>query len=107
MLEGAWYNMCMLASYYFTSGQYTQPSAKQVANGVLWLWSSDAPCRAPCNERCSKVLRCRHRCPGLCGEACPAEACVHPDCLRQLAAQKRDQVRRTQKALVWRIFNES
>ena len=34
----------------------------------------------------SKVLRCGHKCPGLCGEACPAEACVHPDCLRRAAS---------------------
>ena len=35
-----------------------------------------APCsRLTCNERCSKPLRCRHRCPGVCGEECPTEYC--------------------------------
>lgn len=31
-----------------------------------------APCtRIPCNERCEKMLLCGHRCPSICGEACP------------------------------------
>ena len=35
-----------------------------------------APCsRLPCNERCSKALRCKHRCPGVCGEQCPTDYC--------------------------------
>lgn len=35
-----------------------------------------APCnRLPCNERCSKMLRCGHRCPSFCGEDCPHEFC--------------------------------
>ncbi|KAL4908894.1 hypothetical protein BDW74DRAFT_187382 [Aspergillus multicolor] len=30
------------------------------------------PCTAiPCNERCEKLLKCGHRCPGACGEVCP------------------------------------
>ncbi|XP_013381835.1 NFX1-type zinc finger-containing protein 1-like [Lingula anatina] len=30
------------------------------------------PCdRPPCNEPCSRMLRCRHPCIGLCGEPCP------------------------------------
>jgi hypothetical protein len=30
-----------------------------------------APCvRLPCNLRCSKLLPCRHVCPGVCGEDC-------------------------------------
>jgi hypothetical protein len=32
-----------------------------------------APCsRLPCNLRCSKLLQCGHRCPTVCGEACPS-----------------------------------
>lgn len=35
-----------------------------------------APCnRLPCDERCSKVLDCGHRCPGLCGEPCYEDYC--------------------------------
>ena len=36
-----------------------------------------APCsRLPCNLRCKKPLPCGHRCPTVCGEACPsAEFC--------------------------------
>jgi hypothetical protein len=30
------------------------------------------PCdRPPCNERCDKILPCKHSCRGLCGETCP------------------------------------
>ncbi|XP_023929947.1 NFX1-type zinc finger-containing protein 1-like [Lingula anatina] len=30
------------------------------------------PCdRPPCNEPCSRMLRCKHPCIGLCGEPCP------------------------------------
>ncbi len=30
------------------------------------------PCnRPPCNEPCKKLLRCKHKCIGLCGETCP------------------------------------
>ena len=25
----------------------------------------------PCNERCSKIMKCKHQCMGLCGERCP------------------------------------
>jgi len=29
-------------------------------------------CETPaCNERCEKILRCKHRCIGICGEKCP------------------------------------
>ncbi len=36
-----------------------------------------APCdRLPCNERCSKMLRCGHQCPGLCGEVCLESYCL-------------------------------
>ena len=33
-----------------------------------------------CNERCSEMLRCGHRCQGYCGEECPALVCAtcHP-----------------------------
>jgi hypothetical protein len=32
-----------------------------------------APCdRLPCDERCSQLLDCGHRCPSLCGEICPS-----------------------------------
>ncbi|TQV90510.1 hypothetical protein IF1G_10833 [Cordyceps javanica] len=35
-----------------------------------------APCsRLPCDERCAKLLPCGHRCPSLCGEACPVGLC--------------------------------
>jgi hypothetical protein len=35
-----------------------------------------APCnRLPCDERCTKLLPCRHQCPGLCGEDCPVDLC--------------------------------
>jgi hypothetical protein len=31
-----------------------------------------APCdRLPCNQRCSLMLHCGHRCPSICGELCP------------------------------------
>jgi len=33
------------------------------------------PCvRPPCDERCSKLLSCGHRCPAACGERCPSPA---------------------------------
>ncbi|KAI6373349.1 hypothetical protein MCOR31_003262 [Pyricularia oryzae] len=36
-----------------------------------------APCeRLPCNERCTKTLKCGHRCPSVCGEDC-RELCCH------------------------------
>ena len=40
--------------------------------------SCGSPCnRLPCNTRCAKELTCGHRCPSVCGEACPvAEYCV-------------------------------
>src|SRR5436309_4600142 len=32
-----------------------------------------APCnRLPCDEHCSKLLKCGHRCPSVCGEICPS-----------------------------------
>lgn len=35
-----------------------------------------APCdRLPCDERCTKVLKCGHQCPSLCGEDCPNNLC--------------------------------
>jgi hypothetical protein len=31
-----------------------------------------APCDwVPCSRRCTKMLKCGHRCPSICGEACP------------------------------------
>ncbi|KAF9126822.1 hypothetical protein BGW39_006326 [Mortierella sp. 14UC] len=41
-----------------------------------------APCdRLPCEERCDKELSCGHRCPSVCGEACPpARFC--PECCK-------------------------
>ncbi|RHZ73529.1 hypothetical protein Glove_230g154 [Diversispora epigaea] len=34
--------------------------------------SCGVPCnRLPCNEQCSKSLRCGHQCMGICGEECP------------------------------------
>lgn len=43
-----------------------------------------APCRRlPCNQRCTKLLSCGHRCPSLCGEPCPNKKfcikCGHKD----------------------------
>ncbi|RHZ83153.1 hypothetical protein Glove_99g360 [Diversispora epigaea] len=36
--------------------------------------SCGVPCnRLPCNEQCSKLLRCGHQCMGLCGENCPSQ----------------------------------
>ncbi|PKC03010.1 hypothetical protein RhiirA5_452565 [Rhizophagus irregularis] len=36
--------------------------------------SCGAPCdRLPCNERCNKVLKCGHKCAGVCGEVCPSK----------------------------------
>jgi hypothetical protein len=35
-----------------------------------------APCdRLPCDERCTRILKCGHRCPSLCGEDCPNNLC--------------------------------
>jgi hypothetical protein len=35
-----------------------------------------APCdRLPCDQRCTKLLRCGHQCPGICSEDCPADYC--------------------------------
>lgn len=35
-----------------------------------------APCeRLPCNERCTKTLKCGHRCPSICGEECRQGYC--------------------------------
>ncbi|GBB88387.1 hypothetical protein RclHR1_14960002 [Rhizophagus clarus] len=34
--------------------------------------SCGAPCyRLPCNERCDRLLKCGHKCAGVCGEICP------------------------------------
>ena len=45
-------------------------------------------CERPlCNARCDKELACGHRCPSLCGEACPADSC--PQCA---GAQRANQV---------------
>ncbi|KAG2496171.1 hypothetical protein HYH03_005771 [Edaphochlamys debaryana] len=39
------------------------------------------PVLLPCDERCTKLRPCGHRCPGLCGEPCPSvDFCVHPVC---------------------------
>lgn len=33
-----------------------------------------APCdHVPCSRRCSKILKCGHQCPSVCGEKCPSE----------------------------------
>ena len=36
----------------------------------------------PCSERCEKMLSCGHRCPSICGEACPdvqyCQLCAEP-----------------------------
>ena len=35
-----------------------------------------APCdRLPCDERCTRLLKCGHQCPSLCGEECPHDYC--------------------------------
>lgn len=35
-----------------------------------------APCdRLPCDERCTKLLKCGHQCPSLCEEDCPSNLC--------------------------------
>ncbi|KAH9907356.1 hypothetical protein F4778DRAFT_768940 [Xylariomycetidae sp. FL2044] len=35
-----------------------------------------APCdRLPCDERCTRTLRCGHQCPSFCGEDCPEGYC--------------------------------
>jgi hypothetical protein len=48
-----------------------------------------APCdRLPCNVRCEKKLKCGHRCPGLCGDACLQGCCVHPKCRDKVAKAK-------------------
>ncbi|GIM16879.1 hypothetical protein Vretimale_19458 [Volvox reticuliferus] len=53
-----------------------------------------APCeRLPCDLRCSQLLSCGHRCPGLCGDPCPPAAyCVHPDCLSHATDRIRNQM---------------
>ncbi|KAG2496170.1 hypothetical protein HYH03_005770 [Edaphochlamys debaryana] len=55
---------------------------------------SPAPCdRLPCDERCSELLSCGHRCPGLCGEPCPYDHfCIHPDCATKTPAGVAEQV---------------
>lgn len=52
------------------------------------------PCdRQPCNLRCSNLLKCGHRCPGLCGEAClPQKFCVHPACMAKASAATKERV---------------
>ncbi|KAF6248733.1 AAA domain-containing protein [Scenedesmus sp. NREL 46B-D3] len=48
-----------------------------------------APCdRLPCNKRCERKLKCGHRCPGLCGEACLQGCCVHLKCRDKLKKAK-------------------
>lgn len=35
-----------------------------------------APCnRLPCSKRCTRLLPCYHRCPGICGEDCLPDHC--------------------------------
>ncbi|KAF9905305.1 hypothetical protein EC991_001853 [Linnemannia zychae] len=48
-----------------------------------------APCdRLPCNKRCDKNLDCGHRCPSICGEACPGVKycveCKDPEAMNML-----------------------
>lgn len=31
--------------------------------------------RLPCDERCTKILKCGHQCPSICGEDCPNNLC--------------------------------
>ncbi|TMW58314.1 hypothetical protein Poli38472_011902 [Pythium oligandrum] len=42
----------------------------------------ELPCGSPCirrlcDERCSRILDCGHRCPSICGEACPSVDFCH------------------------------
>jgi hypothetical protein len=52
------------------------------------------PCdREPCNNRCDKVLKCGHRCPGLCGEICLLKKfCVDPACMAKAPQGIKDRV---------------
>ncbi|KXZ55297.1 hypothetical protein GPECTOR_3g432 [Gonium pectorale] len=79
-------------------GQPCVPCAGSCSWSCVHQGSCGAPCgapcdRLPCDERCSKLLSCGHRCPGLCGEPCPtADYCVHPDCRGKAPERIREQV---------------
>lgn len=57
-------------------GQYCVPCAEPCTWQCPHMDRCNMPCgapcdRLPCNERCSLLLECGHRCPSLCGERCP------------------------------------
>lgn len=43
--------------------------------GACAMPCSAACSRLPCDERCTKLLSCGHRCPSICGEICPEDLC--------------------------------
>ncbi|KAI0553283.1 hypothetical protein F4679DRAFT_571330 [Xylaria curta] len=64
------------------------PCAEQRCSSACPHQECTMPCAAPCNwvpcsKRCEKLLQCGHRCPSLCGEACPdtkyCQACCSED----------------------------
>ncbi|KAI1757927.1 hypothetical protein F4782DRAFT_475735 [Xylaria castorea] len=64
------------------------PCAEQRCSSACPHQKCTMPCAAPCNwvpcsRRCEELLTCGHRCPSLCGEACPStkycQACCNED----------------------------
>ncbi len=54
-----------------------QPCAWQCTHQGTCKAICGAPCtRLPCDNRCDRLLPCKHRCPSVCGEPCPSPALV-------------------------------
>lgn len=68
------------------------PCAEQCSWTCVHREPCTMPCAVPCDiipcsKRCEKDLDCGHRCPGICGEACPTvqfcKECASPEILEK------------------------
>ncbi|KAJ6126000.1 hypothetical protein N7471_010493 [Penicillium samsonianum] len=71
---------CSHSACDLTCGKACAPCIERCTWSCTHQGSCSMPCAAPCNrlpcdERCTKVLKCGHQCPSLCGEDCPNNLC--------------------------------
>ncbi|PYI22896.1 hypothetical protein BO99DRAFT_377209 [Aspergillus violaceofuscus CBS 115571] len=71
---------CSHSACDLTCGKACAPCIERCTWSCKHQGSCSMPCaaicnRLPCDERCTELLKCGHRCPSLCGEDCPNNLC--------------------------------
>ncbi|PLB49662.1 hypothetical protein P170DRAFT_384852 [Aspergillus steynii IBT 23096] len=71
---------CSHSACDLTCGKACAPCIERCTWSCKHQGSCSMPCaaicnRLPCNERCTKILKCGHQCPSICGEDCPNNLC--------------------------------